>query len=81
LFEYIEFPNNYFEDNRWNDFKRTFDIRNRLMHPKTNTNLNINNEEMIVIVNGWKWWIDLQVSIIKNYRKFNFENGIRKNIL
>ena len=45
-------------DNRWNCFKESIKIRNRIMHPKNSNDLTISDKELNNILEAVKWFSD-----------------------
>lgn len=50
-----------FENNDFNNFKTIFKTRNRITHPKIESSLNIEDDEMESCIKGYQWFI-------KNYQ-------------
>lgn len=46
----------FFADNGWNDFKKAIRIRNRITHPKTESDVEISEKEMKLIENASVWF-------------------------
>ena len=52
-----------FNDNGWNDLKETIKIRNRITHPKSTVEQEINTSEIAICMSGYNWFH-------KNYDQF-----------
>lgn len=50
--------NNPLSDKRWNDFRLTIKIRNRITHPKNANEICISDSELQLISAGWNWWTE-----------------------
>jgi len=60
----INYPKNPFADCRWNDFRKTIQIRNRISHPKIGSDIDISDNELVSIEKGWQWWNELIKDLI-----------------
>ena len=47
-------------NNRWESFKNTMQIRNRITHPKTCADLEVTNKEMTRVKEAWNWYRKVQ---------------------
>lgn len=54
--ELVKLEGDILGDNKWNDFKKTIEIRNRIMHPKFERDVRISEEELKIINSGRNWW-------------------------
>lgn len=55
----IGYEKQVLSDNRWQAFCRSVKIRHRITHPKLNTDIDITDEELELINEGWTWWNDI----------------------
>lgn len=49
----------------WNSFKATVELRNKITHPKNEDELNITDENMKTVLNAFKWFSNNDETIIK----------------
>jgi len=61
----IEYSEEVLSDNRWQAFRQTINIRHRITHPKFNSEIDINDEEVQVIDEGREWWNYILVELWK----------------
>ncbi len=52
-------------DHRWESFSMSIRIRNRITHPKLDSDIEINDDELKIIDDGWIWWVDLVAQLRK----------------
>ncbi len=52
----IEFEGNILSDHRWKAFSETIRIRHRITHPKLDSELEITDEDLTSIIDGWDWF-------------------------
>lgn len=68
----IEFDGEVLSDKGWNSFCETVKIRNRITHPKFNSEIEITDTELKTIDEGWDWWN----ALLKQLREANFKKMI-----
>jgi hypothetical protein len=52
-------------DSRWDDFRRSVKIRDRLMHPKSSTDLKVSDEEMEMVHRAYSWFDECVLAVSK----------------
>ena len=55
----INFEKAVLSDHRWESLCKSIKIRNRITHPKLDTDIEISNDELKIIYDGWSWWIEI----------------------
>lgn len=70
LSQVIGLSTDIFSDGNWDDFIKSLRIRNRITHPKLNTDIIISDEELINIKKGWDWWNSSMKIVLDAYYEF-----------
>jgi hypothetical protein len=55
----VKFDKEVLSDHRWKAFCETVKIRHRITHPKYHSEIEITNDELKTIDDGWAWWNDI----------------------
>ena len=55
----ISFDKEVLSDNRWKAFCESVKIRHRITHPKFHSEIEITDNELKTIDDGWAWWNDI----------------------
>ncbi len=45
------------QDNNFNNLNESFKVRDRLMHPKINSDLEVSEQEVQLMIDGYRWYI------------------------
>jgi len=53
-------------DNRWNDFRASVKIRDRLMHPKRAADLDVSVDEMSTLQNAYDWYMQNRTAVMES---------------
>ena len=56
-------------DNNFNKLSNSFKVRDRLMHPKNDSDLDVTESEVQDMIDGYKWYINGYQNTLKSIRK------------
>ena len=65
----IGFEKEVLSDNRWKAFCESIKIRHRITHPKSHNEIEIADNELKMIHDGWDWWNDILKQLREAHRK------------
>ncbi len=57
------------QDNNFNKLNNSFKVRDRLMHPKNDSDLEVSEQEVQTMINGYRWYIKGYQETLKSIEK------------
>lgn len=58
-----------FGDNNFSKLRNSFEVRDRLMHPKRDADLSVTEEEVQTMIDGYRWYITNYQATLKSIEK------------